>query len=250
MAIRRVKSGWVVDIQPGGRAGRRVRKIFSKIEDAHAWLSEKTGKEYQESAIAMGSKEESHVERIDASDYFDYTNTKYLSPESIQGLLKSLENQSSKDCYLIAKLCLATGAKWGEIEKIKKHQIENNELTLPPTTRVNERTIPLSPNLFNEITSLSKGKKNNQRLFKDSYREFRRVIQKSNTGIPEWQLTHILRHTFSAHFLINGGSLPALQKILGHKMISTTMRYLSILPNDVAEARLFNPLQMLREDDN
>ena len=34
-----------------------------------------------------------------------------------------------------------------------------------------------------------------------------------------------LRHTFASHFVMRGGSLKALQEMLGHSNIKTTMRY-------------------------
>lgn len=38
------------------------------------------------------------------------------------------------------------------------------------------------------------------------------------------QLTHVLRRTFAAHFMMSGGNILALQKILGHHDIKMTMR--------------------------
>ena len=43
-------------------------------------------------------------------------------------------------------------------------------------------------------------------------------------GIEDFQFRD-LRHTFASHFVMNGGSLKALQEILGHKNITMTMRY-------------------------
>lgn len=39
--------------------------------------------------------------------------------------------------------------------------------------------------------------------------------------------SHTLRHCFAVHYLNNGGSLLRLKQLLGHKYISTTLRYLS-----------------------
>lgn len=36
---------------------------------------------------------------------------------------------------------------------------------------------------------------------------------------------HVLRHTFASHYIMSGGNLVALQKILGHASIAETMRY-------------------------
>lgn len=38
---------------------------------------------------------------------------------------------------------------------------------------------------------------------------------------------HTLRHCFAVHYLNNGGSLIRLKQLLGHKYLSTTLRYLS-----------------------
>lgn len=36
---------------------------------------------------------------------------------------------------------------------------------------------------------------------------------------------HDLRHTFASHFMMNGGNIYTLQKLLGHKDIQTTLIY-------------------------
>ncbi|HRI49384.1 MAG TPA: tyrosine-type recombinase/integrase [Pseudomonadota bacterium] len=42
---------------------------------------------------------------------------------------------------------------------------------------------------------------------------------------------HALRHTFSSHFIMSGGSLLALQKILGHSDVKMTMIYAHLAPD-------------------
>ena len=37
MTIKQVKTGWQVDIQPGGRAGKRVKKTFITKAEAIGW---------------------------------------------------------------------------------------------------------------------------------------------------------------------------------------------------------------------
>jgi integrase/recombinase XerD len=44
---------------------------------------------------------------------------------------------------------------------------------------------------------------------------------------------HRLRHTFGADMVRNGISLPALQQLMGHAHIRTTMRYVQLAPQDV-----------------
>ena len=41
---------------------------------------------------------------------------------------------------------------------------------------------------------------------------------------------HDLRHTFASRYVMRGGSLPALQQILGHATLQMTMRYSHLSP--------------------
>lgn len=42
---------------------------------------------------------------------------------------------------------------------------------------------------------------------------------------------HALRHTFASHYVMNGGNLLALQKILGHSDVKTTLIYAHLAPD-------------------
>ncbi|STN25700.1 integrase [Escherichia coli] len=68
------------------------------------------------------------------------------------------------------------------------------------------------------------------------------VMEKTSIVLPRGQLTHVLRHTFAAHFMMSGGNILALQKILGHHDIKMTMRYAHLAPDHLETALRFNPL--------
>jgi site-specific recombinase XerD len=42
---------------------------------------------------------------------------------------------------------------------------------------------------------------------------------------------HTLRHTFASHLAMSGASLAAIQQLMGHSMITTTMRYAHLAPS-------------------
>ena len=67
-------------------------------------------------------------------------------------------------------------------------------------------------------------------LFKDTLSAFRRAVEKSNIELPAGQATHVLRHTFASHYVMNGGDVLKLQKLLGHSTIIMTMRYAHLAP--------------------
>jgi site-specific recombinase XerD len=51
-------------------------------------------------------------------------------------------------------------------------------------------------------------------LFAYAYSAFRDGVERAGLELPDGQMTHILRHTFASHFMMNGGNILALQKIL------------------------------------
>ncbi|MEH8539414.1 tyrosine-type recombinase/integrase, partial [Klebsiella pneumoniae] len=71
---------------------------------------------------------------------------------------------------------------------------------------------------------------------------FRNALDRAGIELPPGQLTHVLRHTFASHFMMNGGNILVLQKILGHTDIKMTMRYAHFAPNHLEDAVRLNPL--------
>lgn len=66
-------------------------------------------------------------------------------------------------------------------------------------------------------------------------------------GRTKWYITfHGLRHTFASHWMMGGGDLFKLQKILGHKSPLMTMRYAHLAPDAFAAdyGRLGGPVRV------
>jgi len=78
------------------------------------------------------------------------------------------------------------------------------------------------------------------RLFGDCYRG----CQTGRAGAAPGQNTHVLRHTFASHFMMNGGNILVLQKILGHSTIAMTMGYAHFAPDHLEDAVRLNPLSV------
>lgn len=58
-------------------------------------------------------------------------------------------------------------------------------------------------------------------------REFKRTAVAAR--VPKIRF-HDLRHTFASHFLMGGGNIYDLQKILGHSTVQVTERYTHLIP--------------------
>ena len=51
-----------------------------------------------------------------------------------------------------------------------------------------------------------------------------------NGKVRDYVVFHDLRHTFASHWVLKGGDIFRLQKILGHKSVTMTMRYAHLAP--------------------
>ena len=57
---------------------------------------------------------------------------------------------------------------------------------------------------------------------------------------------HMLRHTFVVQYIINGGDVFSLQRIMGHQRLTTTMVYVDISTELVArQHEKFSPMAKL-----
>lgn len=79
----------------------------------------------------------------------------------------------------------------------------------------------------------------------ERYFPFREAVEAAGLVLQEGQSSHVLRHTFASHFMMNGGNILALQKILGHQSLTMTMRYAHLAPDHLAEAIKLNPMAAL-----
>lgn len=158
----------------------------------------------------------------------------FLSDDEISHLLNSL----SGDYRRIALLCLSTGARWGEAEMLDSKHVHQGRVTFAYTKNGKKRIIPISDSLEKEIKTRKTGK-----LFHVDYGTFRKKLKIVKPDLPDGQATHVLRHTFASHFVMNGGNIVALKEILGHASINQTMAYAHLAPDYLQLAIKLNPLK-------
>lgn len=102
------------------------------------------------------------------------------------------------------------------------------------------RSVPISKELYEETP------KKRGRLFTPCRKKFERTFTKAGIELPTGQCTHVLRHTFASHFMMNGGNILVLIEILGHSDINMTMIYAHFAPTHLEDAVLKKPLNMLK----
>lgn len=166
---------------------------------------------------------------------------RFLTGDEISELLTCCIHSSNKSLIHVVKVCLSTGARWGEAENLTASQVVNNQVTYLDTKNGRKsRTVPVCDELFNSLKAL--GRLGDEHLFIGCLGAFRRAITVANIDLPKGQLTHVLRHTFASHFVMNGGNIIVLKDILGHSTITTTMRYAHLAPDFLNDAIMLNPL--------
>ncbi|HBA67695.1 MAG TPA: integrase [Methylococcaceae bacterium] len=159
----------------------------------------------------------------------------YLTNNQISSLFSALKSADS-DAYLIAKLCLATGARWGEAQSLKIENIKSGQVYYHNTKSKKSRSVPVTDELIKELNNrLSQGP------FFDAYSTFTRKLYDTGINLPKGQRTHVLRHTFASHYIMKGGNILALQRILGHSSLNVTMRYAHLAPDYLKEILDINP---------
>lgn len=331
MAISKSIAGWLVDIQPAGRSGKRYRKTLPTKAEALAWetwvksqvqqspewqparrdgrrlsdlidvwhkhhgiglragentvsrlrllcaalgnpyadqLKPEHFAEYRSKRLADGisanavNREHAYLRAVfnelERMGHWKFGNPlskvrqmkiterelSFLSIEQIRALLDTLQ----EDALLVAKVCLATGARWSEAEGLRVSQVRNEQIHFTGTKSGKNRSIPVEKDLLSELAAHLKKRHGTtgtlaDRYFSTCYEAFRRAVEASGLELPRGQLTHVLRHTFASHFMMNGGNILVLQRALGHSNLTMTMRYAHLAPDHLQEVKNLNPLR-------
>jgi len=151
----------------------------------------------------------------------------------------------------IIELLLQTGIRIGELTELRLSDIQKDSLKIRAMEKHPERTVPLNkraqeslnrylevrPKVTEDHVFVTKsGKPFLIRNIRTSIERYFRLAEIKNAKVND------LRHTFVAHHLKHGVSLVLLSKILGHKRVSTTERYLEYVPERASESQSLSEL--------
>lgn len=157
----------------------------------------------------------------------------FLSAREVDTFLGLLDGDDRK----VVLLCLATGGRWSEVANLKGEHIIHGKVMFMKTKNGRRRTVPISP----ELEAHVKGDKTGI-LLRPDYMNVRVTLKEMKPDLPMGQAVHVLRHTFATHFMMNGGNIITLQRILGHATIQQTMTYAHFAPDFLQDAVTLNPI--------
>jgi integrase len=137
----------------------------------------------------------------------------------------------------IVRLAVATGLRWGELCRAHAEHVRDGVLEVGRTKSGRVRRVPLSPEMLGEIR---------RRVgplvpyVEGSAGSFNKFVRR-HSGLAGFHV-HQLRHTFACKWIERGGSLPALQQVLGHASVTTTQLYAKLSDDAVRREaeRVFN----------
>ena len=162
----------------------------------------------------------------------------WLTTDQIAELLETIRSGcDNPHVEIITLICLATGARWSEAEKLKPTGLRNGVITFSGTKSGKVRSVPITAELEAKIVRhwRQHGQPNT------AITSFRRALARTTIQLPKGQAAHSLRHTFASHFIQNGGNILTLQKILGHSSLAMTMRYAHLAPDHLQDAVRLGP---------
>jgi integrase len=149
----------------------------------------------------------------------------------------------------VLRLLLGTGLRWAEACRATRDDVRGRILEVAHTKSGRLRRVPLTRALLAEIATRE------HRLVPyatGSPGSFSRSVRK-RTGIANFHV-HRCRHTFAMRWLAADGNLAVLQMILGHRDLSTTMRYArvtdALIGQEAAEVEARLTIGVLEDSDD
>ncbi|MCB9073739.1 MAG: site-specific integrase [Bdellovibrionaceae bacterium] len=186
----------------------------------------------------------------------------YLTREEINALLVS---NRGDPIYSVLMIALNTGMRLGEVCGLCWDQVsfQSRQLAvrrtmsvygLLETTKTRRiRYVPINDELMAYLAQLHRQHSSKFVCVTEhgtawnvdhmSERGFAKALRRAELRKVRF---HDLRHTYASHFVMNGGSIYDLQKILGHTRGEMTMRYAHLSPDHLVNASnvvSFNGLQ-------
>lgn len=186
---------------------------------------------------------------IDPASDIDHPKYEVKPPR----ILSKLEYRALRDAcrgdirtYAIVELFLQTGVRIGELANLAVSDMKDTELHIASQEGHQERMVPLNHAAKGALTSWMKIRNTSATKVEALFitktgrglliRNIRTAIDRffKVAGIEDAKVND-LRHTFIAHHLMAGTPITTISKLVGHKRLSTTEKYLEFIKDKHVE---------------
>lgn len=160
-----------------------------------------------------------------------------LSADEVQRLLACVQFLKAR---LVLSTAYAAGLRISEATHLKVTDLDSSRMMIRirQGKGAKDRCVPLSRRLLEELRAYWRLERPADWLFPGGH-DRREPIHPSSVqrvchqaaqaaGINKHVTPHTLRHSFATHLLEAGVDLPAIQRLLGHRSVQTTMIYLHV----------------------
>ena len=140
----------------------------------------------------------------------------------------------------IVELLLQTGIRIGELANLELNDVDDNKLTIRAYESHSSRVVPLNKAAHQALADYLKPRPKTKakavfvtktgrafliRNIRTAIDRYFKIAEVKNARVND------LRHTFIAHQLTAGTPLTLVSKLVGHKRLSTTEKYLDVVKN-------------------
>ena len=160
---------------------------------------------------------------------------RWLEPDEQARVLAACEKSQSKHLLPLVTIAMETGLRKGELLGLTWSQVDMSRgvIRLEMTKSGKRREVPMRQVVYNVLSQLP-GPHEGRVWPAGSIRTaFENAVASANLDTPLH--FHDLRHHFASWYVMRGGSVPALQQILGHATLTMTMRYSHLSPNHLRD---------------
>jgi integrase len=168
-------------------------------------------------------------------------STRFLNPDQRDRLL-SVAKMVSQDLYEILVVALGTGWRKSEILSLKRSDVDfRSGVAVVSQKRGRIIHRPLSEDVLSILVSIPDNGRDFFWINKETNRPYDKFWKspwhhaRKQAGIPDDFRFHDLRHDFAIRAFAVNGSQRAVQDLLGHHQMSTTQRYVKVMPNYLRE---------------
>jgi integrase/recombinase XerC len=184
---------------------------------------------------------------IEQNPSLDISHPKYT--QTPPRILSKLEYRALRDLskddprtYALIEVLLQTGIKIGELAELQVEDVKDTTIRIREYGKNKEREVPLNKPAKKAVDDYLKIRANNtgdNHVFITRtghpllIRNIRQIIDRCfhEVGI-ENATVNDLRNTFIAHQLMNGASLEYIARVVGHKRLSSTERFLNLVKEE------------------
>ncbi len=214
---------------------------ISKLRDALVHLDMKTINRYLANLKTVLRKAYYEWELIDKlpkiSLQAEEEMTVTVSRKQEKNIIEWFTSQGEIEMADLTAALIDTGMRLSELLTLTCEQVEEGRVKLLTTKNKTSRNIPLFTDRAKEVLARRCAEASDDNLFTYNIDKAERKWQAMRKALKLGSLRmHALRHTTGTRLIDKGMDVTVVKKILGHKSLQTTQRYVNLSDRNITDA--------------